>query len=629
MRIKWYGGQIMVVLVLVLLLAACGQAQPQPTQPATQAEDSPPTEAATPAASGEDEGEGEGEGESVVVVADEAERRKTVIWDMDTGQVEEPTMWNPFRAESRREKGFHQSMVEPVFILNYETGVIEPWLGEVMTSNRAMDEWTLTLREGGTWSDGEAFDADDVVFTVQAMLDDPQLDTYFGVTEWVIGVEKVDDFTVRFQLKDANPRFQVDYFSVKFWGSFPIVPEHIWSTQEDLWEFENYDPEQGWPVFTGPYTVDSISPDQFVYVRDEDWWGAASGFKPLPRPEQLIWVANDTEEDRVTMAANQQLDSIGDITLEAFRNLQAQNPNITAWFDGLPYSWMDPCSRLLSLNNVVAPWDTKDMRWAVNFALDREAIVEEAYAGTTLASKHFFPGYPPLNRYVQLLDEAGLYDTYPLTTHDPARAKQLIEAQGWEMGSDGYYERDGEVLTLDIQVLDEFIEKQQVAAVIAEQLEAVGIQSEVIPEDNETWQENLNTGQYQAIIDWEACSSVHEPWASMDRYHARWVKPVGEAVTGRNNHVRWENAKYSALVDEIGVLPLGDPQIDTLFVDAMEIWLDELPFIPVTQAKKLIPFDTTYWSGWPTQDNNYVHPPTWWQSTHMIIHNLEPVEEAP
>ena len=68
----------------------------------------------------------------------------------------------------------------------------------------------------------------------------------------------------------------------------------------------------------------------------------------------------------------------------------------------------------------------------------------------------------------------------------------------------------------------------------------------------------------------------------------------------------------------MGTLPLGDPKIDELFVKAMRS-TEELPVIPITQAKKIIPFDTTYWTGWPTSDNQYIHPPTWWQSTHEIL----------
>jgi len=110
----------------------------------------------------------------------------------------------------------------------------------------------------------------------------------------------------------------------------------------------------------------------------------------------------------------------------------------------------------------------------------------------------------------------------------------------------------------------------------------------------------------------------------MDTLNAKWYAPVGERAS--KNAWRWNNEEYSKLVDEIGVLPLGDPKIDELFVKAVEIFMDELPVIPVTQAKKIIPFNTTYWTNWPSADNPYIHPPTWWQSTHVIIHNVQPAQ---
>ncbi|MCA9895782.1 MAG: ABC transporter substrate-binding protein, partial [Anaerolineae bacterium] len=99
----------------------------------------------------------------------------------------------------------------------------------------------------------------------------------------------------------------------------------------------------------------------------------------------------------------------------------------------------------------------------------------------------------------------------------------------------------------------------------------------------------------------------------------------GERSPGSNNWVRWDtegNAAYSAIVSEIGTLPLGDPQIIPMVVEAYQYFYDEVPVLPLVQASKLVPFDTTYWSGWPTQENNFNHPATWWFSTHQIIHHL-------
>ncbi len=565
-----------------------------------------------------------------VALAQEEERAKTVIFDIDGGRVADPTNWNPYSVGFRLDQGFHQAVIEPLFILNYETGKIEPWLGESMTANDTNDVWTLKLREGIKWSDGEDFNADDVVFTVNLLLDNsPDLWQSAALEEWIDSVEKVDDLTVQFNLKKPNPRFQLDYWSDRIWGGPNILPEHIWKGQDPL-TFKNYDPAKGWPVFTGPYKLETANETEFVYVRDDNWWGAKAGFLPLPKPEKLVWVWYGPEETRTAAMANDGLDSMMDVSLGALLALEQRNPNIITHFTEPPYAWVpDPCSRTFELNNTVEPWNDKDMRWALNYAIDRDEIVAIAYEGTTFPSKHFFPAYPPLNRFVELAEKAGLYEKYPMMTHDPDKAKEIIESKGYVMNdSTGYYEKDGQELSIDIITHEAFIEKQRIAAVVVEELQAIGINATTRNEAAGTWTNDYQTGNFEAKMGWQTCGSVNEPWASMDTFNAKWVKPVGERVDDAHNVWRWSGEaadKYGKIVDEMGTLPLGDPKLDDLFVQAMDLWMAELPVIPITQAKKIIPFNTTYWTGWPTADNPYIHPPTWWQSTHKIIHNLQPV----
>ncbi len=563
------------------------------------------------------------------IFGNEDTRARTVVWEISSGWVDNPEQWNPLARDARLDKGLHQAMIEPLFVLNYESGVIEPWLAERMTPNSDQDVWVLRLREGVTWSDGEPFTADDVVFSVELLLANPdlELDFFAGMVGWIERVEKVDDLTVQFYLTGPNPRFQLDYFSVKVWGSFPILPEHIWRGQ-DPHTFTNYDPQQGWPVFTGPYVLEQLDADAnvFEYVRNDDWWGAQTGFRPLPQPERLIWASLQIGGTEYAPDVANNVDSLGNLPLDIFLTVQENNPRLIAWLDGLPYAWMDPCSRTLSFNTQLEPWNTSDMRWAVNFAIDREQIVQEAYGSTTIPSRHFFPAYPALDRYVQLLEAAGLYERYPLTRHDPAESRRLIEAAGWVQDSDGYYTKDGQTLSLDIMAHEASETMRASAELIGEQLDEVGIRVTTRAMPNSDWVLAKSTGDFDAMIDWDSCGSVNEPWASLDRYHARWVRPQAEPVTNYNNQVRWSNQRYSNLVDEMAPLPLGDPRVDELFVDAMGIWLEELPFIPLVQEKQLVAFNTTYWVGWPTADNSYIHPPSWWQSAHVIIHNLEPVQ---
>jgi peptide/nickel transport system substrate-binding protein len=556
-------------------------------------------------------------------IAQEMDRATTAIFDIDGGRVLAPDVWNPYLPGARRDHGFHQAMMEPLFILNYETGEFVPWLGESFTPNETLDVWTLVLRDGVKWSDGEDFNADDVVFTINMLLDpaNSTLNDAGSMQNWVESVEKIDDLTVQFNLKNVNPRFQLDYFSVRIWGGVNIAPEHIWNGQDPS-TFTNYDPEQGWPVYTGPYLLQSISETEFVYVRDDDWWGAASGWKPLPAPEHLVWTWAGPEEARAALMADNGLDSLMDVTLGTFQALVERNPNVIAWLPQLPYATLDPCARNFEFNTTAAPWDDPEMRWAVNYAIDRNQIVEIAYEGSTVPSRSFFPAYAPLNRYTDLLEAEGVFEEYPLWTTDPDRAREIIESKGYTMGGDGYYELNGEQLSLDITTHEAFIEKQRIAAVLVEQLQAVGINASTRNEAGATWDDNYRRGNFEARMGWQNCGSVNEPWASMDTLNASWIKPVGEVSS--NNGWRWDNARFSELVDQIGVLPLGDPAIDPLFVEAMSLYYSELPTIPITQARKLIPLNTTYWTNWPTAENNYTSAWTWWQSTHLVIHAIQP-----
>lgn len=621
---------ITILMVASLLLAACPAAEPAaPAEPTA----APVQEAAAPAA----EPTKTPEPEPTAAPAAEpaaaedymnASREETVIWDIDGGRATDPELWNTFVPGARLDQGYHQAILEPLFILNYQTGIIEPWLGTEMTSNETFDVWTLKLREGVTWQDGEAFNADDVVFTLQMMLDNaPELQRSAGLAQWMASVEKIDDLTVQMNLNKPNPRFQLDNFSVRIWGGINIVPEHIWADKDPL-TFKFYDPAQGWPMGTGPYTLASVGPTEFVYVRDDNWWGAATGWKPLPAPKKLVWTWAGPEETRAALMADGQLDSLMDITLGALQALQVRNPNVITWFDEMPQAWVpDPCSRTFMVNHLVEPWNDKDMRWALNYAMDRDQIVQIAYEGTTLKSRHFFPAYPPLDALVDNAIADGSYNLDQLWTFDPAKSKEIIESKGYVMGSDGYYAKDGKQLTLDITTHEAFIEKQRIAAVLVEQFQAVGINATTRNEAGGTWGDNRAFGNFDSQMNWEMCGSVNEPWASLDRANVVWTKAQGERADG--NYMRWSGEAadaYGAIVDEIGSLPLGDPSIQGLFNEAMKIYMDELPVIPVTQAKKIIPFDTTYWTGWPTFEDDYIHPPTWWQHTHVIIHNLQPAQ---
>jgi peptide/nickel transport system substrate-binding protein len=554
---------------------------------------------------------------AMTVSSQDVPREDTVIFDIDGASVGSPFNYNWFIPTTPRNQGMHQSVWEPLFILNYETGEIQPWLGESMTPNETLDVWTLTLYDGIMWQDGEAFNADDVVWTINFLKDNAGYNGYGEIQPWVESVEKIDDLTVQFNLLNPNPRFLLDTFSVRIWGSVLIMPEHVFSQVEDMDTFTFYDEEQGWPFGTGPYTLTNNSETEWIYDRYDAYWG--TDVHGLPEPLRLEFIITGAEESKALLMADSQLDSAMDMSLGALEAILAQNPNVVAWFSDLPFAWPDPCPRQLSVNHTVEPWGDPNMRQALSLIIDRNQVVDIAYEGTTIPSRTFFVDYgglaPILDAVPQISPEA-----------DIAAAQALIEAAGYTLNSDGFYEMDGEVLSLNIQANEDFIEKRRIANVIVEQFREAGVDASASVVAGPTWGTNKSTGNFEGIMDWDFCASVNEPWASFDQFNVRWLTDIGEETPSRNRNImRWSGEaaeEYSAIVDQIGQLPLDDPQVVELAIEAYNILLAEMPAIPITQAKKIVPFDTTYWVGWPTAEDNYNHPAAWWNSTHQIIHNL-------
>lgn len=555
-----------------------------------------------------------------VAMAQDVAREDTVIFDIDR-TISDPQNFNWFTPGVKRQHGAHQVMWEPLFILNYESGAIDPWLATGFEANADNTEYTITLRDGVTWSDGEAFNADDVVFTANMALSNEDLTAReaAALRGQVASVEKVDDLTVKFMLSSANPRFILDNFSVRIFGSFLPMPEHIWSAQENTATFAFAE-----PIGTGPYTLTSAATNRTIWDRNDDWWGAASGFMDLPAPSRVIFLESGGEENRAQLLASNQMDVGHSVSLGTFEAIGFQNPNVISWESSLPFAWPDPCARQMEFNTTVAPWDNANMRKAVSMLIDRQQIVNVAYEGTTSPSRTMFVQYGGMEPYISAIEAAG-YGISGNAETDAAIA--LIEGEGWVKGDDGIYEKDGMDLTANIHVNSASSEYTRTIDVVVEQLNRAGVNARSVPVENSVfWGEVLPLGGYDISYSWLSCGSVNEPWASMGRYTNATIAPIGERAPGFNNTGRWNTdatAAYTAVVDQMGTMALGADGITDMVVDAYQHLDAEMPFVPLVQAAKLIPMNTTYWTGWPTADNNYNHPAFWWGSAHHIIHNLE------
>ena len=107
-----------------------------------------------------------------------------------------------------------------------------------------------------------------VVFTFNMIKENDKIGASAATNLYIDKVEKVDDYTVKFTMKESFPRFTQRY-GITVWGTdYRIVPEHIYSQQADVTTFKD---EQ--PVVAGPYTVEDYDSngDWILYKLRDDW----------------------------------------------------------------------------------------------------------------------------------------------------------------------------------------------------------------------------------------------------------------------------------------------------------------------------------------------------------------------
>ncbi len=542
-------------------------------------------------------------------------RDKTLIIGFEGGPSQAPENFG-LNATANNSQGVHQVMIESLYVLNYQTGKAVPWLAaDTEKWNADFTAFDIPLRKGVEWNDGQPFTADDVVFSLKMFKAHPSLIFAAAIADGVKDVTATDPLTVHVVLNSANPRFVYDNFAVRIWGAVRIVPKHIWEGQ-DPETFNNFDLAKGWPVWTGPYKLVKASPTEFDFDRNDKWWGAKTGFQKAPAPQRVVFVDAGPEDRKAAALAANDVDGEPSLRIDLFAQVQSQNPSVIGWTKAAPSAWIDPCPGMLGFNTQKAPWNDADMRWAVSYALPKQKIADATSGGFGKLSPYNFPDYPALQSW--LTENQDLLKKYDSTVFDLAKAKQIIESKGYKMGSDGFYQKDGADLSVNVLVKSE---ETITTPIIIASLQDAGINAAARSLTSASFYLAHDKGDFEIETTHVNCGSVTEPFSELNTLNSKWIKPAGQDQ--QPNIWGYKNPDYDKIVDAIGALPPGDPKEHALFRQALEIRLKDLPIISLSQQLRIVPYTTKYWTNWPTADNGYVHPPNWWQTFIIPLVNIK------
>jgi peptide/nickel transport system substrate-binding protein len=509
---------------------------------------------------------------------------------------------------------------EPLYFYNAYVGQdnVIPWIATGHEFNDDYTQVTIHIRKGVTWSDGHAWTAHDLKFTVDMLkAHAPELAFSTDMDTWVERVEVPDDLTAVITLRSPNPRFVFSYFTYNFGNGIHIVPKHIWE-QQDPTTFRNLDLASGLPVVSGPYRLALSVPLQRIWDVRPDWWAAATGFQRLPKVERIIYLPQGDENKWVQLIINDEMDMCIDLRPANIKALLDANPNVTTWSGREPpYGYRDWWPPVLGFNNLEAPFDDPQVRWAVNYAIDREQLVEVGWQGAGQYSLLPFPDFPPMRKYTSQIQD--LLEKHGIDEHNPGKTAQIMQSKGWALDEEGLWVRDSRRVKLPIVVYPGLF--QDFTPVLIQQLREAGFDASFrMYSDAYT---NISLGTARAFI-MGVGGSVRDPYFTLRLFHSRFVEPTG---TPTPYYYRWSNAEFDRLVDRMGQVSPDDPALIPLFRQAMDIWLTELPVVPLLQWFHRIPHNQTYWSNWPSAKNPYMNSAFWVRSVLIVLLGLEPTQK--
>jgi len=547
-------------------------------------------------------------------------RDRTLILDCSSfescsGQIADYNTFNPFLLTGTTKTGWN-FLYEPLYFYNAygEKDNMIPWIATDHQYNDDYTEVTVKIRPGVEWSDGTPWTAHDLVFTINMLKNNaPELTFSTDMETWVAEAVAVDDLTARIRLTASNPRFLFSYFSNNFDNGVPIVPRHIWENENPK-TFANFDLKKGWPVVSGPYRLSVSVPQQRVYDVRRDWWGPKVGFRNLPKVERIIYLTYMEEPKRVQNLIANNMDTCLDLRPPNIQSIVESNPNVSTWSDrDLPHGYLDWWPVCLGFNNLEAPFSDPEIRRAINYAINREQLIEIGWQGGGSYALLPLPDFPPIRRFTDQIRD--LIEKYEVGVFDPAKSAAIMERKGWSRDAEGFWTKDGQVLKIVVDIFPIF---QDITPVLVRQLEQSGFDAD-FRNTPDTFT-RMAQGTARAFMMGNG-GSVRDPYFTLRLYHSRFVQPTD---THAERFWRWSNPDFDAIVDRMGQVAPDDPELEVLFRQAMDIWLRELPSIPLVQWYHRIPHNETYWKNWPTAKNPYINSAYWHNTWLLVLLELEP-----
>lgn len=367
---------------------------------------------------------------------------------------------------------------------------VVPSLAESWEYEETSCTYTFHMAEDVKWHDGEQVTAEDVKFTIEAIMDPENGSENAPNYEDVEEITVLDEHTIAFRLSAPNVAF-LDYMTMA------VLPKHLLEG-EDMQTSDFFRS----PVGTGPYKLEAWEEGQaIILTKNEEY------FLGEPNIDTIIFKIVPDDSAKALQLKSGELD------------LALLTPKDAETFIGeeeyLCYDMKTSDYRGILFNFWNEYWQkNRDLIPAVCYGIDREAIVNAVLLGQGMTA------YGPLQRNQYNNEAVEHYD------YDPEKAKTVLEEAGCELGDDGFYYRDGEKVGFVISVGAGDQVRIDIAQIAAQQLQQIGMDVTVEIPAQVDW-----GGQMAYLIGWGS------PFDADDHTYKVFATEKGANYSGYSNEL--------------------------------------------------------------------------------------------
>ena len=373
------------------------------------------------------------------------------------GWAQDPDTLNPFVGQNEEDY--------TVWALNWDLpinfspktlgpapGIAESW--EVSDDRKTV---TMKLAPDMKWSDGKPITSKDVKWSLDELGGHGVL--FAGYTSSITRIETPDPETVVIHTKRPDARVIGGLFVY-------VLPEHIWGKVPLKQLKGQYQPDL--PIVgSGPYVVTEYERRKIITMeRNPNWRGEPGAYDKV----QFIKYGNQDAVERALDLG--EIDLVREVESSSYARLGEQDNVSTRRSQTPAYTQLsfNMCPERLCPDAQFNPAvQDRTVRQAIAYAVDRNKLNEIATRGTSFVANGILPSY-----YKSFYETPE--QTYP---YDPDQANQMLDDAGWELNDDGVREKNGETLSFDLYVRSESPFTVQMAKLIAEMTQDIGVEFNV------------------------------------------------------------------------------------------------------------------------------------------------------